>query len=379
MMTYQWLDNQQPKTWFFVLRVILKGLLLFAACNLVFAVTFPMQWLGSLSLYNTVIDGRTRFSYGEVPNLDNSVITSNLSALFASHQISQPKADDAYRVVMLGDSGTWGWFLREDETLNMLLNAADYTVDGQRVVIYNLAYPQGSVVKDLLILNEAMTYEPDAVLWMASLSAMEQARRTDVPLLQDNAALANQIADEYGLDITLDEPELSLWERTIIGQRSELSLLAQLQTYGLTYAATGIDQHIPDEYPQVRNDLSASEAWSDFDAPTELTADDFSFDVLAAGQSMIGDKPLIIINQPIFIADGNNSDSRYNSLYPKWAYDQYREILAEQGQLAGWVYGDVWNAVPSERYTNSPLHYDAQGAAMVVDALGDILMQAIQN
>ncbi|MCZ7670394.1 MAG: hypothetical protein M5U34_26160 [Chloroflexi bacterium] len=44
---------------------------------------------------------------------------------------------------------------------------------------------------------------------------------------------------------------------------------------------------------------------------------------------MAGDVPVLLINEPMFISSGRNSDLRYNAFYPRWAYDQYREMLGE--------------------------------------------------
>jgi hypothetical protein len=51
--------------------------------------------------------------------------------------------------------------------------------------------------------------------------------------------------------------------------------------------------------------------------------------VLAATLERAGDVPVLLINEPMFISSGQNSDLRYNSFYPRWAYDQYRAMLAE--------------------------------------------------
>ena len=41
------------------------------------------------------------------------VTTNNIPAMFASHIISQPKADDEFHVILIGDSATWGWLLEK--------------------------------------------------------------------------------------------------------------------------------------------------------------------------------------------------------------------------------------------------------------------------
>ena len=58
-----------------------------------------------------------------------------------------------------------------------------------------------------------------------------------------------------------------------------------------------------------------------------MVAVDLSMDVLIAGFRRANTTPIVIINVPIFISEGLNSDIRYNSFYPRWAYDEYRELM----------------------------------------------------
>ena len=53
--------------WHFFGRVALKTGLLFLLCNLLFALTLPLEPLGRLSLYNALFPGRERLPYGENP------------------------------------------------------------------------------------------------------------------------------------------------------------------------------------------------------------------------------------------------------------------------------------------------------------------------
>jgi hypothetical protein len=165
-------SDQTGLEWSMVLRVFLKAALLFLILNVVFAALQPLDWLGRFSLYNAVVPGRERLPYGEVPAEDYNLTLSNLPAMLAAHAISQPKQPDEFRVALLGDSGTWGWFLANDDTLAGQLNESGlHTPDGRRVVVYNLGYPVMSLTKDLLILDAAMAYEPDMILWPAAGSS----------------------------------------------------------------------------------------------------------------------------------------------------------------------------------------------------------------
>jgi hypothetical protein len=72
------------------------------------------------------------------------------------------------------------------------------------------------------------------------------------------------------------------------------------------------------------------------------------------------------VNEPIFISNGVNASVRYNSLYPRWAYDQYRNVLTAKAQSAGWNYLDTWNIVPSKDFTDATLHLTATGEQTLV-------------
>ena len=98
-------------TWGLLLRVIVKAALLFMLCNILSAALTPLEAVGTVSLYNTVLPGRERLPYGEQPAQSYNQSLYNIPAMLASHTLSRPKAADEFRVILMGDSATWGWFL----------------------------------------------------------------------------------------------------------------------------------------------------------------------------------------------------------------------------------------------------------------------------
>lgn len=358
-------------------RVVLKALALFLLLNALFAATRPLDALGRLSVYNTLLPGRARLPYGEVPAEDYNLTLNSLPAMFAAHELSRPKASDEFRVLLLGDSGTWGWFLNNDDTLAGQLNALDLrAADGRRVVVYNLGYPVMSLTKDLLLLDRAMAYDPDLILWPVTLQSFARGRQLDHPLLQENAAAVRGLIARY--DPALDPADARLrdrtWlEETLVASRRDLADLLRLQAYSLAWAATGQDQRIPDEIPQRRNDLDPDTSWLDIPAERPLTNDDLAFDVLAAGVARAGDVPVVIINEPMFISDGANSDIRYNTFYPRWAYDAYRALLGEAAAANGWRYVDLWDAVSPQEFTDTPVHLTPAGTRRLAELLAPLL------
>ncbi len=369
--------------WKAIARVLLKATALFVLLNLLFAFAFPMSFLGGLSLYNRLFPGRPRLPYGENPAQSFSLTLNNLPAMFASHQLSRPKADDEFRVVTIGDSGTWGWLLENDQTLTGQLNQAGYTTpDGRRVVAYNLAYPVLSVTKDLLLLEQAMSYEPDLIIWPVTLNSLTLDKQLAHPLLQNNPAPVRDLIRRFGLNLDENDPRFvqpTFWQRTIVGQRRPLADLLRLQAYGFSWAATGIDQYIPADFPLRRSDFEADESWQEFSGPADLTTDGLAFDAVAAGHALAGDVPILLVNEPIYISDGENSDLRYNAFYPRWAYDQYRTLLAGLAQSSGWRYLDLWDALPPEVFTDTPVHVNPAGAAQYAELIGRAMMEMIEQ
>ena len=363
----------RPLDWPTLGRIALKGLLLFALLNAAFAAARPLESLGRLSLYNAPFPGRARLSYGERPADDYNLTLNNLPAMFAAHELARPKAADEFRVLLMGDSGTWGWFLANRDTLAGQLNALGLrAADGRRVVVYNLGYPVLALTKDLVLLDMALSYDPDLVLWPVTLHSFARGRQFDHPLLQQNTGRVRDLIARY--DLTLDPFDSRLvvrtWlDETLVARRRDLADLLRLQALALAWAATGIDQAIPADIPLRQSDLDADESWLDITGPRPLTMDDLTFDVLRAGVARAGGVPVVVINEPIFISDGANSDMRYNAFYPRWAYDQYRDLLAATAAAEGWRYTDLWDAIPPEEFTDTPVHLTPAGSRLLAEKL----------
>lgn len=359
-------------------RIFLKALLLFTILNLAFAVTRPLDTLGQLSLYNVIFPGRARLPYGEIPSEDYNLTLHNLPAMLAAHEAARPKAVDEYRVLIIGDSATWGWFLEHRHTLAGQINALGLRAgDGRHVVAYNLGYPVMSLTKDLLWLDAALEKtNPDMVIWPVTLQSFARGRQLEHPLLHENAGRARDLIARYDLALDMDDDrfvERRFLQETIAGRRRDLADLLRLQAWGMAWTATGHDQAIPDPIPLRQTDLDADESWLDVPAPRLLTADDLTFDVLRAGLARAAEIPVVVVNEPMFISDGVNSDVRYNSFYPRWAYDQYRGLLSEALAAEGVTYVDLWDAIPAAEFTDTPVHLTPEGTRLFAERLAEEL------
>jgi hypothetical protein len=356
-------------SWWSILRVGVKAAVLFFLFNALFAVTTPVEGVGRISLYNLVIPGRERLPYGENTAESYNLTLNNIPSMFASHVISRPKAEDEYRVVLIGDSGVWGWLLENGETMAGLVNANGYRAeDGRKIVAYNLGYPILALSKDLLILDEAMTYEPDMIIWLVTLESFPREKQLTPPLVLNNLERMGALVEQYELGIDMEDERFvrpSFLEQTIVGQRRPLADLLRLQLVGFSWLATGIDQAFPEEITLRRSDFEADISWQGYEEPQALGEEELALDVLAAGFEVAGEVPLLLVNEPIFVSDGQNSDLRYNSFYPRWAYDAYQDWLAAETAGRGWDYLDFGMVIPPDEFTDTPVHLTPDGMEML--------------
>jgi hypothetical protein len=356
-----------PERTRFFRNVLIKALILFAAVNAVFAAPGLLPALGRITLYNTLIPGRVRLPYGEDPQADYNLSLFNLEAMFASHEISARPGPDEFRVVLIGDSSTWGFLLTPEETLASRINRKS----GGAVHVYNLGYPTMSATKDLLMLSRAIPNKPDLIIWLVTLESLPQTKQLDSPILQHNAGAVRALIHDYRLHADPQDPRLlspGLWDRTLIGEQRSLADLIRLQMYGFLWAATGTDQAIPAKWDPPQSDLDADESFHGL-LPPILMEEDLAFDVLAAGREMAGDVPLWIVNEPVYVSRGLNSGIRYNFFYPRWAYDQYRTMLADWCRAQTLACYDFWDLVPAAEFSNSAIHRTPRGEALLADAL----------
>lgn len=366
----------------FLRNVVLKGLLLFLILNFALAFIPQGNTVGKLSLYNILWPGRVRLPFGENPEEAYNLSLYDLEAMFASHEINTAaKSENEFRIILIGDSATWGTLLQPGHTLGSLINQAGLTApDGKTVRAYNLAYPSMSLLKDLMILEKALTYEPDLIVWPVTLQSFPRPIQIATPLVANNPQLVRPLIENLGLDLDMDDPQFidsTFLDRTLIGRRRAIFDALQLQFYGLKWAATGIDQTYPTDYTPAQRDFENSDILFQGWQESEFSLDQLAFEILDAGQTLAGDVPVVVINEPILISEGENSDIRYNFFYPRWVYDLYRQELSRIAQNAGWSYLDLWNIVPQAEFTNSAVHLTPEGSRIFFAALQPGLMETI--
>ena len=337
--------------------------------------------IGKLSLYNWLIPGRDRLPFSDTPQLAYNLSLFNLEAMLASHKISdRNSAEDEYRVILLGDSSTWGTLLTPEETLAGQLNQMELSAsNGTPLHFYNLGYPTLSITKDLLLLDRAMAYEPDMIIWLFTLESFPVDKQLTSPLVENNPQAVSGLFETYNLDLNAFEGEtltLSYWERSLFGQRRNLADILRLQLYGVMWSITGIDQYYPAEYNKAARDLSDDVTYHGW-KEGEMAAGQLALEILPAGKVAAGKIPLIYVNEPILVSQGENSDLRYNFYYPRWAYDEYRTLLSQYSTEQALNYLDYWDLIPSEEFTNTAIHVTPAGVNQFAEALAPQILSRL--
>jgi len=219
------------------------------------------------------------------------------------------------------------------------------------------------------------------VIWLVTLHGFEP-KPADGEFLAPHAEQVGELMARYQLDIPKAysrQFDVTFWDKTIIGQRNRLKSLVLNQIYGVMWTATGIDNYngLAQERPVFSQDVAADESYFDYHSSEDTPAliRSLMFDVLRVGDQISNGTPLIVVNEPIFIASGQNSELRYNSLFPRWAYDAYRTSLADWTEKSKIPYFDDWNVLPTSEFANDTFHRDPLGEKHFASILAPVIQQ----
>jgi len=349
------------------LRLVLKAACLFVIINVSCAL-FNLQ-VSEVSAYNVLFPGRPRLPFGAS---SFSIMIDRVDTMFASHLISAAKAQDEYRVAIIGDSSVWGENLRAHEIISEQWNRLKVPCGDKTIRVYDLGYPHPSVIKDLVILDKTMEYEPDVIIWFVTLNTLNP--RQINPFLEANRQRAINLLKTHDIPFTyaeLNQTRPGFYERTLIGQRSTLARQIKLQLLGAVWAATGTDNGTPLLEP-LDFDVGNNSRYRGMDSSDDITPL-LLFNALAAGVDIARPLPVLIVNEPIFVTKEEYAAVRYNGMYPRWAYDQFRAALTEQAQASGWNYLDLWNAIPPEYFLDAGVHRSAASQQLLIQQINPAL------
>ncbi len=358
------------------LRVVIKALLLFIMINIIYALVDPPVY--ELSVYNSLLPGRVRMPFGSSNN-PYAVMVDDVDIMFASHTISRTKAPEEFRVVLIGDSSVWGEGIPAQESIAVQWNNLEVECGNQNVKVYNLGYPHPSVIKDLIVLDKVIETDPDLVIWFVTLNTLIPRRLS--PFLTANSERVVDMLNRYDIpfanDDVLVESTPGFFDKTLFGKRSYLARWVELQFLGVVWGGTGMDT-VPDTSAglngitsDVKDDLSYRGMTGQADGFTNM----IRLKTLEAGHTIAGVVPILVVNEPIFVANGLNSNVRYNDIYPRWAYDEYRDTIADEARRANWQYLDLWNSIPPQYFSDRLFHLTAEGEHLLIGQINPTLKE----
>jgi hypothetical protein len=338
-------------------RVVAKACFLFALFESIFF--FSGVNLAGINVYRLLGLLRERFPFSTQAPADALLNVGNLDAMFASHVVSQPKRQDEYRVLVLGDSAVWGIRLSNEQTLPGQINTLDLMCGIKTVRAYNLGFPISSASKDLMILDRALAYRPDMILWLITWNTLAPNADHDDFLVSQNPTEFYQLGKQY--DFLPRSYPAPTWIDQFDDRQRSLFHILQFQVYSLIQLAVGED---PIRYEPVTKQptaLSSDQTYNGLKPPT-LSASQVSLDLIKDFYKMAGRTPVLMVNEPIQVLSNiPNSDIRYNDYYPRWIYDQYRQVVAGAASKNRWLYLDLWNALAPKDFANTPLHLSSEG------------------
>jgi hypothetical protein len=352
-------------------RVLIKALGLFVVVNILYALINPQ--VSKISGYNIIFPGRTRLPFG-ISGDPYTVTVDNVDTMFASHAISAGKLSKEFRVVLIGDSSVWGENLGAYDVISEQWNRLNIQCGEKIIKAYDLGYPHPSVIKDLVILDKAVEYDPDLIIWFVTLNTLISQRLN--PFLTANHERLTNLLNAYDISFKQGrksvEKKPSFYGKTLMGQRSNLARQIKLQILGLIWTATKADTNTSSKNEVPDFNVGDDPRYHGMQPPDDIT-DGLFFSALTAGAARGDPVPVLIVNEPIFVTKQASNLVRYNLTYPRWAYDQYRESIANQAQNAKWNYLDLWNAVPPEYFSDAGLHLSIAGERILIEQINPTL------
>ena len=356
------------------LRVLLKAIIILVVVNLICAATNfnPVRYLTRINSWGLVGHGRERLIYQN--DLKNGILP--IDSLMAAHAIAYtPKANDEFRVLILGNSGPYGAGLSDDETISAQLSQRNIRINGKKIVAYNLAFPSGDVVSSTIILDAALAYQPDLIISFVTANMFNNRAsfwdQESVFMLLNREAL-EKIARQYDMSEWLT-PRLSPHPvgYELIGIHDSGTLIPWLSSLFYPFTQPQI------EHPnwRIAQDQVPAEP-NNFDTvPGTYPVLNPTWNFLDISQQMankVGAR-LLVVNQPTVVVEGPHADVSYSRLYGRAFYDTYIATIQSYTQTHHLTYADMWQLIPANYYTDSELHFDTIGVKLVVDELARLI------
>jgi hypothetical protein len=367
-------DSRLPTRVYF--RIVAKALAILVAFDLLQASFRLERKVENLSLYRRLVPPLSRL---DILRDYPSQVMWPLEPLLDAHEIGRRKQPGEYRVAVLGDSGSFDLFSPSRDAIPGQMSRIGETVRGRRVRAYNLSYHTPNTLKDLVVERHALRRDPDAIVWFVTLYDLAE----DAPppfrhfvhlILRANDDDVCELAANYGIS-TWEIRQMRCGERPWWRESLWLDGGGRYRDLAILLARAGLDALVPgdpsDSYlarkpwigsmPLPESPLFADRGANDPPMPNSRWKALEAGARMAAGQGV----PLLVVNDPIFLASGPLSGREYNSFYARTIYDRYRVALAEYCRIRGIPLLDLWNALPPGEFDNTPQHYRPEGSARI--------------
>ena len=263
----------------------------------------------------------------------------DVNALFNTHLISnENRPKNQYRIVFIGDSTV------RDSTIYPIID--QHRCNGEKLQAYNLGYYGTSVTKDLIILEHAMKYSPDLVVW--SVTSQTFSNEPKVFAMANSGDLARLIST-YKLPISVGEPLISA--RSLFPGSNEILMQTRLV---INYSVL---------LPAMKSSRAKIQIgfYHQFDQPetnnlaTQETLPgngDYLFSALPAAQKLAGHVPVILINEP-----------RPTAIVSQQDYERYRKEIFNLIGKQHWTVLDLWNLIPDAGFQDT-IHRNDKGEVL---------------
>jgi hypothetical protein len=337
------------------IRVVIKALLLFALFNILFVEVpsindFVFKLLApkldKFPTYDVYYDSSAKHGFGLEPVLD-------VGSLFSSHLLSRSaKNSNEYRVIFIGDSTI------HNGQFYPFINGR--SCGGRYLRAYNLGYFGTSATKDLIILQEAMKYSPDLIIW----SVTNSITSNNTGFLQANADDLEKLENIYGLSMAYYNDYQPIGKAAVFYETGDkIRVEVRLLLYYLVLnPATGNKNIILVTASQ--DAINAAPASHPVLSLKPLNSRSALDSELRTIKKITDNIPVYLINEP-----------RPSTIVSSDLYKQYVNDLTDLSRTQGIKMMNLAELIPDQDFTTGMVHRNYDGDMLFANAV----MPAILN
>jgi hypothetical protein len=326
---------------------------------------------------------------GEQPRLHQlgEVRVFPLELLLRQHEVCwrAPATPDEKRIFAFGNSSIFGFPHSSENSAVGLVNT-EFDRLGVPAHLYNLGFVFTYQVKDAVILNESLQYEPDVIVYGVTLDDLRSAAPMPYPALnkffEGNVRAVDRLAEAS--PPTLEEP-IRLYQKALHDDSRAEALWLDLRRFGTFLRVRAADTaeairklwfpDLPEPQPTIDRrsaNYDCRETMAHFNMWFARWGEWNLLEYLAELKRERGIE-VLVVNWPV------NRQPRgecYNARYPTTALEQYTGWLERKTRSLGLPYLDLHDALEREDFVDS-VHPTRAGqqkvAARLIEPLNRLL------